>query len=343
MATTIMVQLSVDLRHQSVGLDRFLAAQRLDIQQRHEQLFNENSLEKIRQWNTLKDGYELSDNKGVAQKFIFEEELAAYKKLRYESKPAKLLEAVFKGITTYHQIHPSFGEKVFFEFPLENPHSEPINCTLEFDDTALRPVFDEEEWKFFKAVNKLTTPMERNMMRQTSEQIELYLQPRDVIFVPFVYDAFYFPSDHFNTYSTKVVFRRWDTKEPLSILDLHIHRRSFLLQHAVTFICETSGNWEKQLVLPPMTRDRRVFSCRCSDPSVRLTLRSATLQQIVGFTTYSGDTNDRKTFLLLMYSDHYQTRLMATWKVTILPFFNVDVRSIVGQTTRLHLLVHRRR
>lgn len=74
-----------------------MTAQRLDIQQRHEQLFNENSLDKIRQWNDLKEGFNFSDNKEIAQKFIFEEELAAYKKLRYESKPAKLLEAVFKG------------------------------------------------------------------------------------------------------------------------------------------------------------------------------------------------------------------------------------------------------
>lgn len=271
-------------------------------------MFNENSLKKIRQWHELKNGYEFSDNKEVAQKFIFEEELAAYKKLRYESKPAKLLEAVFKGITTCHKIKPAFGEKIFFEFPLENPRSEPLNCTIEFDDEALRPVFDEEEWSFFKAVNKLNTPLERNMMRQTANRIELFLQPGETLFIPFVYDSFYFPSDHFSMYSTKVVFRRWDTKEPLAILDLHVHRRSFLVQHAVTFIAETSGNWEKQIVLPPMSRDRRVLSCRSSDPSVRMTIRNATLNQIVGFTTYSGETNDRKTFLLLMYSDHYQTR-----------------------------------
>ncbi|CAL2044774.1 unnamed protein product [Caenorhabditis brenneri] len=326
-----------------VGLDRFLSAQRLDIQQRHDQLFNENSLEKIREWQDLKEGFQLTDDKDVTQKFIFEEELAAYKKLRYESKPAKLLEAVFKGITTCHQINPSFGEKVFFEFPLENIHNQPLNCTIEYDDIALRPVLDDEEWAFFKTVNKLKTPLEKNMMRETSESIDICLQPNDVVFIPFIYDAFFFPSDHFNMYSTKVVFRQTVTKEPIAILDLHIHRRSVLLQHAVTFICETAGNWEKQLVLPPMTRDRRVFSCRCSDPSVRLTIRNATLQQIVGFTTYSGETNDRKTFLLLMYSDHYQTRLIATWKVTILPYFNVDVRSIVGQTLRFHLIVHRRR
>lgn len=216
---------------------------------------------------------------------------------------------MFAGITSCHQINPSFGEKVFFEFPLENYNSEPINCTIEFDDEALKPVFDAEEWKFYKTVNKVTTPSEKQMMRQTTDRIEICLQPGDVLFIPFIYDAFFFPNDAFNMYSTKVVFRRWDTKEPLAILDLHVHRRNFLLQHSVTFICETSGNWEKQLVLPPMARDRRVLSCRCSDPSVRLTVRNATLQQIVGFTTYSGETNDRKTFLLLMYSDHYQTRL----------------------------------
>uniref|UniRef100_A0A8R1IJZ6 Uncharacterized protein n=1 Tax=Caenorhabditis japonica TaxID=281687 RepID=A0A8R1IJZ6_CAEJA len=109
-------------------------------------------------------------------------------------------------------------------------------------------------------------------------------------------------------YSTKVVFRRWDTKEPLSILDLHIYRRSFLIQHAVTFISETSANWEKQILLPPMIRDRRVLSVRCSDPSVRTTIRNATLQQVISFTTYAAETSDRKTFLLLLYSDHYQTR-----------------------------------
>uniref|UniRef100_A0A1I7UBZ0 JmjC domain-containing protein n=2 Tax=Caenorhabditis tropicalis TaxID=1561998 RepID=A0A1I7UBZ0_9PELO len=257
---------------------------------------------KMREWQELKEGFGFKSDKEVSQKFIFEEELAAYKKLRYESKPAKLLEAVFKGITTCHQINPSFGEKIFFEFPLENVQNEPINCTLEYDDNALRPILDEEEWQFLKSVNKLKTPFEKNMMRKTSDQIQICLQPGDILFVPFIYDAFFFPNDHFNMYSTKVVFRNCNSKEPIAILDLHVHRRTVLLQHSVTFISETSGNWEKQLLLPPMARDRRILSCRSSDPSVRLTIRNATLQQIIGFTTYSGETNDKKTFFIMMYN-----------------------------------------
>ena len=67
------------------------------------------------------------------KKFIFDEQLEAYRKLRHESKAAKLLAAVFRGITSEHQIYPGLGEQSFFEFLLENPFPEPVNCIIDMD------------------------------------------------------------------------------------------------------------------------------------------------------------------------------------------------------------------
>ncbi|CAB3396566.1 unnamed protein product [Caenorhabditis bovis] len=319
-------------------LDRFLTAQRLDIQQRHEEIFNSSSLDKLKQWNKLKNDFPF-DNKKISQKFIFEEELAAYRKLRYESKPAKLLEAVFKGITVRHEIHPSFGEKVFFEFPLENTLSEPINCVVEIDDQALRPVLDQDEWAFYKTLNKIQTPIEKNMIRETSDKIEVFLKPGETVFIPFVYDSFFFANDHFDMYSTKIIFRRWDNRDPISILDLHVYHRNYLPNHSVVFIGESNSSLQKQLVLPTLSKDRRVISCRCSNPEVRVGLKNASLKQIAHFTTFVGDVGSRSTFLILMYSDHYQFRLVAVWKITILSYHRVDLRGIVGQSSRAQLSI----
>lgn len=74
------------------------------------------------------------------KRFIFDEQLEAYRKLRHESKASKLLQAVFRGITTQHQIYPGLGEQNFFEFLLENPFTDPVNCVIEMDCSDLELV-----------------------------------------------------------------------------------------------------------------------------------------------------------------------------------------------------------
>ncbi|CAD6186631.1 unnamed protein product [Caenorhabditis auriculariae] len=291
---------------QDSSLQRFLAAQRLDVQQRYEEIFNEETNDRLRQWQNLKR-QPLSLSQKSHEKFIFEEELEAFKKLRYESKATRLLETVFKGITVRHEIQPSLGEQVFFEFPLENTFAEPISCVIEMDDPALRVIFSVDEWEFNKKAHKLQTPMEKGMFRQVGNQIEVYLKPRETIFVPFLYNAFKNSNEH-ELFATKVIFRRWDSKEPFSILDLHVRNRSHCLQHSFVFVGEARTNFERAVQVPSLPGNRRVASVRCNDPSVKASHRNVGLHQILNVSAYSGDPGEQHTFLVFLYSDMYESR-----------------------------------
>lgn len=72
------------------------------------------------------------------KRFIFQEELEAYKLVRNEGKASKLLKAVFKAITVQHTIQPEFGQVEFFEFILHNTYAQQINCVLDVNDQRLR-------------------------------------------------------------------------------------------------------------------------------------------------------------------------------------------------------------
>ncbi|KHJ75641.1 hypothetical protein OESDEN_24743 [Oesophagostomum dentatum] len=126
---------------------------RLDIQQRYEEIFDEQSYDRIRQWEKLKHGVVPAHQKGTVKKFLFEEELEAYRQLRNQSKASKLLEAVFQGITSRYYIFPSLGEKAFFEYLLQNTYPEPVNCIIDLDEPGLSIVTDLDEWAFYKRAN----------------------------------------------------------------------------------------------------------------------------------------------------------------------------------------------
>uniref|UniRef100_A0A914S0I5 Uncharacterized protein n=1 Tax=Parascaris equorum TaxID=6256 RepID=A0A914S0I5_PAREQ len=98
--------------------------------------------------------------KGSLKRFIFHQELEAYKKLRNESKASKLLKAVFKAITTEHSV-----------------------------------VLDNEAWDFFKRSNDIHSPVERDLFNVTTgvdgdREVRIFLKAMEAIFVPFKYDAF---------------------------------------------------------------------------------------------------------------------------------------------------------
>jgi hypothetical protein len=76
--------------------------------------------------------------KSNLKRFIFEEELQAYKALRNESKASQLLKAVFKSITTNYSINVKAGQVEFFEYVLKNTFSEPIICLIDINDGRLR-------------------------------------------------------------------------------------------------------------------------------------------------------------------------------------------------------------
>ncbi len=65
--------------------------------------------------------------------------------------------------TTTHVIHPSFGTASFFEFSFRNPYPKEQCFTIEFDDTELSLINNVEEWRYYKKMHNLVTPIEEDI------------------------------------------------------------------------------------------------------------------------------------------------------------------------------------
>ncbi|VDK27138.1 unnamed protein product [Gongylonema pulchrum] len=168
---------------------------------------------------------------GSVKRYLFEQELEAYKKMRNEDKASKLMKAVFKAITTQHRIHPKYGQIAFFEFLLQN--TEPTATVIIVDTTnntlrlsflhsfnfntfdpgnfgrttnthgkcfAYRPLCDANKWQYYKNVCGVETPLESSLYGVSEEngqivEVCIFLKPMETIYAPFLYDTFTLPPD----------------------------------------------------------------------------------------------------------------------------------------------------
>ncbi|KAK5973229.1 hypothetical protein GCK32_002051 [Trichostrongylus colubriformis] len=317
-------------------LQKFLHAQRVDINQRYEEMFDEESYDRIRQWEKLKHGIIPTQQKMAVNKFLFEEELEAYRKLRNQSKASKLLEAVFRGITLRHHIFPSLGEKAFFEYLLQNTYSEPVNCVVEMDEPGLSIVTDVDEWSYYKRANSLGTPIEKNLVLRNGGQLEIFLKPMEAVYVPFLYDNLKATKQlDGQVTSTKVLFRRWDNRSAISILDLRVEHRPYALNETYRFFNEAASNCERVIKVQGIPSDRRVGSVRCVDQSAKVFLQNRGVDQEVSITAFAGEPTSIRILIVLLYGDRYGYRLLSTWRILIHSLQRIDLHSTMGQSIKV--------
>ncbi|KHN76934.1 Nephrocystin-4 [Toxocara canis] len=332
--------------HES-ALQRFMAAQKLDIKLRHEEIFSEDSLRRIQNFSKGQVGQTNAVAKGSVKRFMFHQELEAYKKLRSESKALKLLRAVFKAITTEHRIFPSLGEVQFFEFLLQNTQPESLNVILEITETTLSPILDVDAWEFFKRANSIYSAVERDLFNVTtsvdgSREVHICLKPMQAVFVPFKYDGFTLPRGR-RTDQVKAVFKRWDTLEPIAIIDLIAENRPNTINQSFRFIHEAETKMSKIIRISETLDSRRVLSVRCTDPTVMVVIKNdSDGSQDLLLTCYSGSsktTASLRSFVVFLYGDKYEYRLVAVWAIHVHSAVRIDACTVQAQLTKLPLIL----
>uniref|UniRef100_A0A915BZ95 Nephrocystin-4 n=1 Tax=Parascaris univalens TaxID=6257 RepID=A0A915BZ95_PARUN len=325
------------------AMQRFLAAQKLDIKLRYEEIFNEDSLRRIRDFRNGQTAQKNLVTKGSLKRFIFHQELEAYKKLRNESKASKLLKAVFKAITTEHRIFPSFGEVYFFEFLLQNTEPEPINVIIEITEPSLSVVLDNEAWDFFKRSNDIHSPVERDLFNVTTgvdgdREVRIFLKAMEAIFVPFKYDAF-IPSKERRNSEVKVVFKKCDTGEPIAIIDLIAEIRADIIDQSFRFIHEAEKRFSRIIRISGTRDNRPVLSTRCSDASALVTIKNASDgSQDLLITCYSDTSASLRSFLIFLYGDKYAYRLIAVWAIHLHCALPISVNAVQAQPVKFSLI-----
>ncbi|KAI6236953.1 Nephrocystin-4 [Aphelenchoides besseyi] len=329
--------------HES-ALQRFLNTQKLDIRQRKEEIFGYDGLRRMKKWEEMKEKQTERLPKSTLKRFIFEEELEAYRTLRMEGKSAKLLKAVFRSITTHHIIYAKSGQVEFFEYVLRNTFAEPINCLIDVNNPCISVVTNTDEWKAFKDANKLKTSVERDLFHVESNGMKsVYLNALESLNIPFKFDLFARGPPLESTteaYEIKIIFKRAETGEPIAILEVLIQSRGHTWDTSFRWFHEENARCSKLLKIQGIKGNQKVTAIRCTDPHVLCSIRNAPNggQELL-ITCYAPESPLCREFLVLMYADRYFGTQLTSRGFALHGMQRLNVEAVQGQTTKIPLFL----
>ncbi|KHJ79117.1 hypothetical protein OESDEN_21245 [Oesophagostomum dentatum] len=139
----------------------------------------------------------------------------------------------------------------------------------------------------------------------------------------------------------QVVFRRWDNSSALSILDLRVERRPFVVNETYRFFNEAATNCERIIKIRGIPDNRRIGSVHCLDESAKVLLQHRDVEQELAVTAFAGEPTSVRMLLVLLYGDRYRYRLLSTWRVMIHAMQRLDLHSTMGQSVKIPVTIKR--
>ncbi|XP_044798847.1 nephrocystin-4 isoform X4 [Bubalus bubalis] len=298
--------------------------------------------------------------------------IAAY---RERTKVESIASALSMAITTQHTIHATLGTAEFFEFALRNPHNAQHTVTIEIDNPELSLILDGQEWRYFKDMADLHTPLEEDMFHlRGSLAPQLYLRPRETAHIPFKFQTFsvgpwasaqasaelksekdtdagsLYKSSMMPTKHAKVLFRAGSGK-PLAVLCLTVELQPHVVDQVFRFHHPELTFLKKAIRLPPWhtlpgapvgtSSEDPPFHVRCSDPNIICETQNVGPGEPrdVFLKVASGPSPEVKDFFVTIYVDRWLATPVQTWQVHLHSLQRVDVSCITGQRTRLALVL----
>ncbi|VIO98659.1 Uncharacterized protein BM_BM5387 [Brugia malayi] len=316
------------------SLQRFLAAQRLDIDQRYNEIVNDAK-------NLRTKNLPLT-TKGSMKRYLFQQELEAYKKLRDEDKASKLLKVVFKSITTEYRIYPKYGQVIFFEYMLQNTEPYPAVIVVDTAESTLKPLFDVGLWQYYKNMYGIETPLERDLYQisRKDEQItevHIFLKPMETICAPFIYDGFALPQEQIKN-QVKIIFKKKNGGEPIAILDLLIGNRHNIISNSFRFYHEAETTLSK--IIHITGYKNRVLSIRCTDPLVLTSFKNnCDGSQDLHFTCQTGKAPMLRTFTVIFFADQYYSTVLGAWLIHIHSVNQINLNAVRAQLIKIPIVL----
>ncbi|XP_026966194.1 nephrocystin-4 isoform X7 [Sagmatias obliquidens] len=234
--------------------------------------------------------------------------IAAY---RERTKAESIASALSMAITTRHTIRATLGAAEFFEFALRNPNNTQHTVTISIDSTELSLILDGQEWRYFKELFGLHTPLEEDMFHpRGSLAPQLFLRPREMVHIPFKFQTF--------------------SAGPRASVQASAELR---LEKDMD-----AGSPRAPAGMPG--EDPPVY-VRCSDPNVICETQNMGPRepQDVFLKVASGPSPEIKDFFVTIYADRWLATPVQTWQVHLHSLQRVDVSCVTGQRTRLALVL----
>ncbi|XP_026966193.1 nephrocystin-4 isoform X6 [Sagmatias obliquidens] len=298
--------------------------------------------------------------------------IAAY---RERTKAESIASALSMAITTRHTIRATLGAAEFFEFALRNPNNTQHTVTISIDSTELSLILDGQEWRYFKELFGLHTPLEEDMFHpRGSLAPQLFLRPREMVHIPFKFQTFSAgprasvqasaelrlekdmdagsprKSSTMPTKHAKVLFCAANGK-PLAVLCLTVELQPHVVDQVFRFYHPELTFLKKAIRLLPwhtlpgapagMPGEDPPVYVRCSDPNVICETQNMGPRepQDVFLKVASGPSPEIKDFFVTIYADRWLATPVQTWQVHLHSLQRVDVSCVTGQRTRLALVL----
>uniref|UniRef100_A0A914HHZ6 Nephrocystin-4 n=1 Tax=Globodera rostochiensis TaxID=31243 RepID=A0A914HHZ6_GLORO len=327
-------------------LERFLAFQRMDLEQRSMRIFGGEEEARMRQWAQLKgrENGRLSGiaSEGTAAKFLFSEELATYRALRREGKALALLRTVFSSVTTRLRAEAFGGQLVHLRFQLRNPFPDDCICAMEVNDRRLGPVVSKAELNFLRQQQQ-KRDFGGHCAFEWEEAAEAWtslLRGMERVDVALCFDTGTAEEGWASNVEARAFFRRLPQGDPLAILEVAVSvSRPFLSQHFRWFADEG----RKLVRTVPISRPSplsEVASIRWSDPAVLCLLQNHSpggVQHLRIECLLSRGLSDVRNFLVFFYSDPYHSELVAVYRFSLHSIGRLHASAVQGQQVRVQL------
>ncbi|XP_053481395.1 nephrocystin-4 isoform X1 [Ictalurus furcatus] len=287
---------------------------------------------------------------------------------RERCKVEGIINMLSQAITTTHTIYAMLGTAEFFEFVLRNPFNIPQTVTIECEDPELSVIVNAEEWRYFKDLTKMCTPLEVEMfhMKEDSSTPQVYLRPRENVHIPLKYQSFV--SGHVmlcqdsktsnslhcahhqqsNTVMAKFikVFFRAEDSQPLAICQVRVEPTPHIVDQTFRFYQPELSFFKKAIRLPPAepgTPDAcSRLQVRCSDPNVicHVIATAPGEPQDIYLKVPGAPSPQIKTFVITVFNDPWLASPTQTWQVYMHYLQKLDISCVCG-TLSWHSLVLR--
>ncbi|KAM4737861.1 nephrocystin-4 isoform 2-T2 [Anableps anableps] len=283
------------------------------------------------------------------------------------SKAEGIANMLSQAITTQHLLYASLGSAEYMEFVLKNPFNVPQTVTIHSDDPEVSVITDTEEWRYFKALTKTSTPLEENMfhVEEASPGPRVYLRPKESVHIPLKYQSFlcnhtiavqgpsFLPtgkgsqmakktlSNIINAKIIKVTFRAEDGK-PMAICQVnvaptpHVVDQTFRLYHPELCFLKKAIRlppWQGPTAEDPNTCTH-IF-VHCSDPNIICQTRMLVPgePQDVYLKVPGSPSPHIKMFFVMVFTDKWMAAPSQIWQVYVHFLERVDVSCVTGQRT----------
>ncbi|KAF6016808.1 NPHP4 [Bugula neritina] len=296
---------------------------------------------------------------------------------RSQSKADGIRNMLNQAITTEHVIHPSMGSTEFFEYQLSNPNNSEVTISIRVDCDEISVITDAREWRHFKQLYKLDTPIEEGMFNTevTRKDPEVFLRPKETVYIPMKYVSY--EANHncssdspglsdlnsamrstnaaglnktMSTRLHKIHFNALGDNKLIAILALKVEPEPHVIDQTFRFHQPEQSFLKKSIRLPPFQNmigglvDRSGYQqlvVKCSDANVicESYKRQTGEPQDVFIKAAVGASPQQKKFFVCIYSDMFMSKPDQIWQFYVHALQRVDVGCVEGQTTRISLIL----